>query len=110
MENKNNEAYTCLLIPHEQLLWNKNNYEPFLKFPSHEHQIIIHQTPRVWLAKRKEEVLVTLEEESHNSKLSTKLLMDDYGEGMQNFTSWEGGKRSSRPSRKREGSLMTLCT
>ena len=42
----------------------KTIYEPFLKFPSHEHQIIIHQTPRVWLAKRREEVLVTLGDDS----------------------------------------------
>ncbi|KAK2395894.1 hypothetical protein QL285_057584 [Trifolium repens] len=61
----------------------KTIYEPFLKFPSHEHQIIIHQTPGVWLAKRKEEVLVTLGEESHNSKLSNKLMIKCFGEEME---------------------------
>ena len=88
----------------------KTIYEPFLKFPSHEHQIIIHQTPRVWLAKRREEVLVTLEEESHNSKLSNKLKIKCFGEGTEIFSRWKGGKKATAKERKKKREFVIFLS
>jgi hypothetical protein len=49
--------------------------------------------------------LVTLGEESHNSKLSNKLKIKCFGEGMEIFSRWKGGKKATA---KREESEEVL--